>query len=291
MKVKVGTEWVEVGTTGGIKGTGVQEIFVSEVPPTDEEGQDGDVWIPRRPADLSHAHDFEHTHELVEHTHSIDVGTRAASAALSTYPLGVSTAAAAPGNGWPFSDWTSIVTHKWSATDAVQTVRPFSGTTQGLTFTRTHSGATNAWSAFLVASGLTAELTKTAGQTLSHEVWADVTWAWFETNRFGFSTSGSTGLVVPYAGTYQIWGRAEFAAHNTGQRILRIIRVGPGTPLVQARVPVNTVNAHSTASCMGLVTLGAGDSIMLQAWQNTGTNLLLHGTRETTALGATLVGR
>ena len=88
-------------------------------------------------------------------------------------------------------------------------------------------------------------------------------------------TSNQTRITAQTAGTYLLSGKASFGASATGRRGLRWLLNG-STPLGGSEVigPSSPTGTTSVAARTMYVSLGVGDYVELQAYQDSGASLL-----------------
>ncbi len=141
----------------------------------------------------------------------------------------------------------------------------------------------------LNASGNDALLYDNAsGQSIANNTVTTVT-GWTEvSDRVGANFNATTGtFTAPATGIYQVGGQITFAPTNAGvDQIFQARVVGNGVLLALGQVPQEVASSITTSVIIPMtnVALSAGQTIVIQAYQNTGSAVALNSTAQLSTL-------
>jgi len=131
----------------------------------------------------------------------------------------------------------------------------------------------------LSASGNDALLYQTTNALSVPNVTATTVTTWTKvSDRVNANFSASTGVfTAPVTGQYWVAANLTYAVTTGGSGIVQAVRiVGNSVTLMQQQIAITTTTtAPQTVSVSGLVSLAAGQTIVIQAFQNSGSAVLL----------------
>jgi hypothetical protein len=113
-----------------------------------------------------------------------------------------------------------------------------------------------------------------------NNAWVSIEWtAADRRDTDSYHAAGSEAVVIPagLGGWYNLSGTIAWASNVTGTRMLRYTINGAGDDRIFA-VPTTSNTLGFRASFSRDVLLVAGDTLRLQAWQNSGATLNVEGT-------------
>jgi hypothetical protein len=111
---------------------------------------------------------------------------------------------------------------------------------------------------------------KTSGSHTSSGSWQDVA-SWSLRDSTHGSFNATTGVfTAPVSGRYLVTGHVAFLGAASGIRAVKIIKISSDTVIGQRQVGSSTLNAVVFS---GYVQLSAGETVKIQAYQDSGGNL------------------
>ena len=126
---------------------------------------------------------------------------------------------------------------------------------------------------------LKAKAYNSAAQSINNTTWTTLT---FDSENFDSATMHSTSsntsrITVPIAGTYHIMAHIVFDVNGTGRRIVQVLKNGNTYSGNSSEVMVNTNGGYTIFDYNTKLDLAANDYIELQVWHSKGSAMNVLG--------------
>lgn len=121
------------------------------------------------------------------------------------------------------------------------------------------------------------QITGTSSQTIANNTWTSLNWDFDIIDNAGLhsTSSNNSNIYIKSSGWYSVVARVQFVANATGSRQVRLLKNGSVIDRTTvASIPSSAVNSFIETSCF--VYLVTGDNLRVEAFQNSGTLLLLN---------------